>query len=85
MVASAVTGAGAGSAFAPGEPSPNAVGITPDSIAVGYFGVGPDGERDAAMQLVADHCGGDYAETRTVDRGAWHVVEARCVSRRPAL
>jgi hypothetical protein len=78
MAASATTGALAGSAFAPAATSPSVLCSTPDSITVGYFGIDPDGEREAALRLVADHCGGAYTETQTVDRGAWHAVDARC-------
>lgn len=79
IVTSGVTGAMAGSAFAPARPVPETMCTSPGSIAVAYYEAGPDSERETAMQRVADHCGGDYAETRTVDRGLWHIVEARCV------
>ena len=79
MVASAVTGAAAGSAAAPVSSAPETLCTTPDSISVAYFAGQTESEREAALAVVANHCGGSYMETRTVNRGAWRVVDARCV------
>lgn len=83
MVASAVTGSAAGSAFAPGQPLTEILCTTPDSISVAHPAGQTTRERDAALATVADHCGGGYTETRTVNRGAWRIVDARCVT--PAI
>jgi hypothetical protein len=37
-----------------------------------------DDQTEAAMALIADHCGRTYTVTQEVRRFAWHAVDARC-------
>jgi hypothetical protein len=81
MVAgSAFSGAAMGSALAGNElRSPAVLCSTASTITVGYTIIGPDSQREQAMQLVAEHCGGEYIETKTFIRSYWYATDATCI------
>jgi hypothetical protein len=81
MVAgSAFSGAAMGSALNGNElRPPEVLCSTASTITVGYTIIGPDSQREQAMQLVAEHCGGEYLETKNFDRGYWYAVDATCI------
>lgn len=62
----------------PAEDTPRVLCATPGSITVEYRVSLLDDQTEAAMALIADHCGSTYTVTQEVWRFAWHAVDARC-------
>ncbi len=80
VVGSAFSGAAMGSALSGNEIRPPAVLCsTASTITVGYTIIGPDSQREQAMEMVAEHCGGEYIETKTFKRNYWYAVDATCI------
>ena len=52
---------------------------TEDSIGVKYHTVGPNVQHDEAMQVITEHCGGGYVETKRVEYADSRIVYASCL------
>jgi len=74
----ALLGVMAGSSFS--SPAPLKILCTAeDSIGLSYRRAEPNSQHDEAMQIVADHCGGEYVETKRVDTASYSTVYSMCI------
>jgi hypothetical protein len=58
---------------------PDALCTTEDSIGVKYLTVEPNVQHDEAMQVITEHCGGGYVETKRVEYADSRIVYATCL------
>ena len=52
---------------------------TEDSIGVKYHTAEPNVQHDEAMQVITEHCGGGYVETKRVEYADSRIVYASCL------
>jgi hypothetical protein len=49
-----------------------------DRISVKYLNVGPNAEHEQVVQLITEHCDGNYTETNRAELRGYTTVEAEC-------
>ena len=59
--------------------SPQIFCTTEDSIGVSYHRDALNSQHNGAMQLITEHCVGEYVETKRVDHFMGHTVYATCL------
>ena len=77
----ALTGVLMGGSMAPNRPPspPKILCTAEDSIGLRYWTVEANTQHDEAMQIVLDHCGGAYVETRRVSSAMYSTVFIMCL------
>jgi len=78
--AAALSGLMMGDSFGSPRPQPTKILCTAeDSMGLRYWRVEPNTQHDEAMQIVAEHCGGEYVETKRVDTASYSTVYTMCL------
>lgn len=76
----ALAGALMGGSFGSPKPQPTKILCTAeDSIGLRYWTVEPNPQHDEAMQIVLEHCGGEYVVTRRVSSATYSTVYTMCL------
>ena len=75
----ALAGVTMGGSFGSPRPQPTKILCTAeDSMGLRYWRVAPN-QHDEAMQIVLEHCGGEYVETKRVNSTSYSTVYTMCL------
>ena len=76
----ALAGVMMGGSFGSPRPQPTKILCTAeDSMGLRYWREEPNTQHDEAMQIVLEHCGGEYVETKRVNTTSYSTVYTMCL------